>query len=92
MTAIGGATNDSEGVFGGDFIAPFNNRWAVQGGFNYLITDAAEGTIGSREESWNVGMNLVWFYGCTAKSGRNNPYAPLFPMADNGYMFIDQKP
>jgi hypothetical protein len=88
----GGGTNDSEGILGGDFLAPFNNRWALQGGFNYLITDAADGAIGAREESWNVGMNLVWFYGCTAKKGQFNPHAPLFPMADNGYMFIDQKP
>jgi hypothetical protein len=86
----GGATNDSEGLFGSDFIAPLNNRWSLQGGFNYLIPDTDRGSTGAREESWNVGMNLVWHYGCMAKKTQVNPHAPLFPVADNGYMFIDQ--
>jgi hypothetical protein len=87
---FGGATNDSEGLFGGDFLAPLNNRWAIQSGFNYLITDLEEGADAAREESWNVGINLVWFYGYTAKQSNTNPHAPLFPVADNGWMFIDQ--
>jgi hypothetical protein len=90
MRFWGGATNDSEGLFGSDIIAPLNNRWSLQTGFNYLITDAAEGPVGAREESWNVGLNLVWHYGCMAKKGQINPHAPLFPVADNGWMFIDQ--
>lgn len=88
----GGGTNDSEGIFGGDFVAPLNNRWSVQTGFNYLIPDIEGGSVAAREEGWNVAMNLVWHYGCTAKKGQVNPHAPLFPMADNGWMFIDQTP
>jgi hypothetical protein len=88
----GGGTNDSEGIFGGDFVAPLNNRWSVQTGFNYLITDQPDGEDGSREESWNVGINLVWHYGLMAKKGRINPHSPLFQTADNGWMFIDQVP
>jgi hypothetical protein len=64
----------------------------VQSGFNYLITDLSNGPDGAREESWNVGLNLVWHYGCTAKNGNANPHAPLFQTADNGWMFIDQIP
>ena len=70
----------------------FNNRWSVNSGFNYLITDQPEGTLGAREESWNVGINLVWHYGFIAKKGNSNPFAPLFSTADNGWMFIDQTP
>lgn len=88
----GGGTNDSEGIFGADMYAPLNNRWSVQSGFNYLITDAAKGSLGAQEESWNIGINLVWHFGCTAKKLRYNPYAPLFNTADNGIMFVDQKP
>jgi hypothetical protein len=88
----GGGTDDNEGLFGGDFVAPLNNRWSVQTGFNYLITDEADGTVGAREESWNVGINMVWVMGRVAKSGASNPHAPLFPTADNGWLFIDRRP
>jgi hypothetical protein len=85
----GGATGDSEGIVGADFLAPLSNRWSVTTGFNYLIPDATDGPNGAREESWNVGLNLVWHWGATAKAGSRNPHAPLFPVADNGWMFID---
>jgi hypothetical protein len=87
-----GGTNDSETLFGADFYAPFNNRWSLQSGFNYLITDLDSGRNGAREESWNIGVNLAWHYGCTAKMTRYNPFMPLFTTADNGWMFVDQKP
>jgi hypothetical protein len=86
----GGATGDNEGLVGADIIAPLNNRWSVNSGFNYLITDEPNGAVGAREESWNVGINLVWHYGCMAKRGNTNPHAPLFSTADNGWMFIDR--
>jgi hypothetical protein len=88
----GGATNDSEGIFGGDFYTPFNDRWSLQSGFNYLIPEQGPGLLGSQQESWNVGMNLVWHYGFTAKKSRTNPHRPLFSTADNGTMFIDERP
>ncbi len=88
----GGGTDDNEGLFGGEFEVPLNDRWSLQSGFNYLITDQDEGPSGVSEESWNVGMNLVWHYGCTARQARNNPFRPLFNVANNGLMFIDAKP
>jgi hypothetical protein len=90
LRIFGGATNNSEGIVGADFLAPLSNRWSVNTGFNYLIPDAIDGPPGAQEESWNVGCNLVWHWGATAKAGNNNPHAPLFPVADNGWMFIDQ--
>jgi len=86
----GGATGDSEGLLGGEFYAPLSSRWAVQSGFNYLITDAADGLAGVSQESWNIGINLVWHLGKTAKRGCRSPYRPIFAVADNGWMFVDQ--
>ncbi|WP_145059889.1 DUF6666 family protein [Adhaeretor mobilis] len=86
----GGGTNDEEGLVGADFQVSLNDRWSLQTGFNYLITDAAAGSIGAREESWNVGTNLVWHWGKTARSGCKSRFRPLFNVADNGWMFIDQ--
>lgn len=88
----GGASNDNEGIFGADFEMPLNDRWSLQSGFNYLITDRDEGPDGAREEAWNVGMNLVWHWGRNARKGRCNPYRPMFRVADNGWMFVDQEP
>ena len=34
--------------FGGDFYAPFNDRWALQSGFNYIIPDKDAGRLGRR--------------------------------------------
>jgi len=87
----GGGTNDREGLVGADFAAPLSARWSIQGGFNYLIPDATEGPLGASQESWNVGLGLVWHLGCVGKNSANNPFAPMFPVADNGWMFIDQR-
>ncbi len=88
----GGSTGDSEGIFGGEFQAPLNDRWSLQTGFNYLITDENAGSAGVQQESWNLGMRLVWHLGRTARTGHKSPFQPLFTMADNGWMFIDAKP
>jgi len=88
----GGSTGDGEGIFGGEFYAPLSDRWTVQSGFNYLITDLENGPAAVREESWNIGINLVWHLGSTAKRGCRSPFRPLFSVADNGWMFIDRAP
>jgi hypothetical protein len=88
----GGVSNDDEGIFGGEFFVPLNNRWSLQSGFNYLITDRDAGDFGATEESWNLGMNLVWHFGRTARKCQLNPHRPLFQVADNGWMFIDEVP
>jgi hypothetical protein len=88
----GGATNDNEGVFGADAYVPFSNRWSLQTGFNYLIPEESPGAIAAQEESWNLGINLVWHYGKTAKQSLTNPHRPLFTTADNGTMFVDTRP
>lgn len=88
----GGATGDGEGLFGGEFYAPLSSRWALQSGFNYLITDEQDGLAGVSEESWNIGINMVWHLGKTAKRGCRSPYRPMFSVADNGWMFVDQAP
>lgn len=86
----GGGTDDSEGILGADFYAPFNDRWALQSGFNYLIPQEETAPDAVRQESWNIGINLVWHLGRTAKRGCRSPYRPLFNVADNGWMFVDQ--
>lgn len=85
----GGVSGDGEGILGADFYAPLNDRWSVQTGFNYQIPDQNSGLEGVSQESWNLGINLVWHLGRTARKGCRSPFRPLFPVADNGWMFVD---
>ena len=85
-----GLTGDDDGIFGAEFNTPINDRWSVQSGFNYLITDENAGLAGVSQESWNVGINLVWHLGRTARTCYRSPFRPLFSVADNGWMFVDQ--
>ena len=84
-----GGTNDDEGIFGADFNAPLNDRWSLQAGFNYLFPDKEAGLDSVSEESWNVGFNIVWHLGKTARNCYRSPYRPLFSVADNGWMLVD---
>ncbi len=86
----GGATSEGDSLFGGEFLAPLSDRWSVQSGFNYVTTDAEDGLQGVSRESWNIGINLVWHLGSTAKRGCRSPYRPMFAVADNGWMFVDR--
>lgn len=88
----GGGTNDSEGIFGAEVWLPATDRWSVQSGFNYLITDKNAGTIGAQEESWNVGINFYWHFDRSAKKNCGSMFQPLFNVADNGSFFLDQAP
>lgn len=86
----GGFTGDGEGIFGAEFNTPINNRWSIQSGFNYLIPQEDPGLAGVSQESWNVGINLIWHLGRTARTGCRSPYRPMFSVADNGWMFVDR--
>lgn len=85
----GGVSGDDEGIFGGEFYAPLSDRWLVQSAFNYLIPEEDAGPLGVQQEAWNIGINLVWHMGRTARRGCNSPYRPLFPVANNGWMILD---
>ena len=85
-----GFTDNREGIFGGEFQAPLNDRWSVQTSFNYLIPEFEFAPQGVQEEAWNIGISLVWHRGCTARKGCQSPYRPMFSVANNGWMIIDE--
>jgi hypothetical protein len=87
----GGWTDDSDGILGADMLLPVHDRWSVLTGFTYMIPDARDGEDGSREEAWNISLALVWHWDCRARSSHNNPYRPLFNVANNGSMIIDSR-
>ncbi|MCA9240246.1 MAG: hypothetical protein KDA37_08605 [Planctomycetales bacterium] len=77
------------GILGGDLYAPLNNSWSLQTGFTYFIPDGSVNTMTATEEGWNLSINLVWHYGCSAKRFFNSPWRPMFNVADNGSFFVE---
>jgi hypothetical protein len=89
----GGITDDVDGIVGADFLLPLTESWSLQPAFTYLIPNASgAGTVAAREEAWNISINLVWHWRGHARSCHSSPYRPLFNVADNGYMIIDNRP
>jgi len=86
-----GFTNDSDGLVGGDLRLPLSDNWAVESGFTYLIPEQARTGLaggGHEQESWNLGINLVWYPGCLTDC---DYYRPLFNVADNGSFMVDRR-
>jgi hypothetical protein len=83
-----GFTGRSDGYIGGDIFLPLNSSWALRADFAYLIPDQSNDDNGNAEESWNIGINLVWHPKCNARCGGYN--RPLFNVADNGTFMVDR--
>ncbi|MBI1904397.1 MAG: hypothetical protein HYS13_25150 [Planctomycetia bacterium] len=100
---FGGATENGDGLLGGDFLVPLTNCWAMTGAIHYLIpeetgdnTDAQRraGVAGFQQEAWSIGINLTYITGGVRRCGHGcgDKYMPLFNVADNGWMLIDRGP
>ena len=86
-----GANNDSDGIVGSDMLIPIGDRFSVQAGFTYLIPNQKAGTEGATNESWNIAMGLVWHWDGQARKCFNNCYRPMFNVADNGLLILDNQ-
>jgi hypothetical protein len=87
-----GITDDSDALVGADFLLPLMDRWSLESEFTYLIPDDSAGPIGARQEAWNLAISLVWHWKGRARASHSNPYRPLFNVANNGSMIIDDRP
>ncbi len=92
ITGFAGWTDNSKGLFGANSWTPLNDRWSLNTAFTYMIPEDKPNGAASLDEGWNLGVNLVWHYGCTAKSRYRNQFRPMFDVADNGSMIIDRRP
>ncbi|WP_425398387.1 DUF6666 family protein [Aeoliella sp.] len=86
--AFAGFTGDSNAVLGSDFQLPVTDTWALEGNWRYLVAEGGSEGSGSHDEGWNIGLNLVWHYGCRAKCWNNRPYRPMFDVANNGSLIV----
>ena len=84
-----GFTGGGDALFGGDIRVPLGTSWALENDCHYLIPKQGRGADGSREETWSVNINLVWYPGRSARCVRQNPYHPLFNVANNSVFMVD---
>lgn len=89
--AFGGFDDDKKGIVGADFSVPLTDRWSLETGFTYVIPEEDMAGMGSSQEAWNLGMNVVWHYGCRARQSYQGQYRPLFRVADNGSLITDDR-
>ena len=86
-----GFTNDSDGLIGADLRLPLSDKWAIESGFAYLIPEQARTGLsggGHEQESWNLGINVVWYPGCMDEC---DYFRPLLGVADNGSFMVDRR-
>lgn len=86
-----GFNNDSDGILGSDMLIPITDCFSVQSNFSYLIPNAKNGTEGATQEAWNIGLGVVWQWDHQARRCFDNSYRPLFNVADNSYLIVDQQ-
>ncbi|MCG8583641.1 MAG: hypothetical protein MI757_02920 [Pirellulales bacterium] len=84
-----GFTGRSDGLFGGDFQVPLSDQFALRGAANYLIPNEDDNFQGTFEESWGIGMSIVWYPGRRARCVSSDLYAPLLRPADNSTFMVD---
>jgi hypothetical protein len=86
-----GCNANSDGIIGSDMTIPVGERFSVRSGFEYLIPNASNGVEGSTQEAWNLSLGLVWHWDGQAHKCFDNAYRPMFNVADNGTLIVDQK-
>lgn len=86
MRFSAGWTEDSMGLLGAETSIPITQHMAVETNFLYLIPQDSEDRANPYvNETWNVGINLVWYpRACSAASAGKSYYRPLFNVANNG--------
>ena len=77
---------------GGDFTVPLTSGMALYANFQYVHPSASAGPAGSIENSYNVGMGLVFYPGRNARSRNINGgcWMPYMPVANNSTFLVDQ--
>jgi hypothetical protein len=86
-----GATGNGDGLLGVDLWVPLGKGFALENRINYLIPQPGRdnGNI-QTNESWGLLVQLVWYPGQNAKCQQQNPYRPMFNVADNSLFMVNR--
>jgi hypothetical protein len=89
----GGATGNGDGLLGVDLWVPLGKGFALENRINYMIpgrgTHGVSDSVETRE-SWGLVAQLVWYPGMNARCQQQNPYRPMFNVADNSLFMVDR--
>jgi hypothetical protein len=83
-----GATGAGEGVLGAEATIPLGTSWALENNFIYLIPKHGLALGGQEQEAWSVSISLVWYPGRSSRCVFQNPFQPLFGVADNSVFLV----
>jgi hypothetical protein len=85
-----GATGQGDGLIGADLWVPLGRSFALENRINFMIPKEGRGDEGRSRESWGLVIQLVWYPGQNAKCQQQNPYRPIFNVADNSLFMVDR--
>ncbi len=88
----GGLSGDADGIVGSNFWVPLNDHFSLGADWAYLIPEESSGPFGAAQEQWNVSFNLIWHWHCEGRTVGCSPYRPMFNVANNGLLFLQQDP
>lgn len=87
-----GVSGEGDGLLGADCSVPLGRSWALESNVTYLVPEQGRGPGGGQsEESWGLGIQLVWYPGRDARCARSSPFHPLLNVADNSVFLLDQQ-
>jgi hypothetical protein len=86
-----GVSGEGDGLLGADCSVPLGGSWALESSFTYLVPEQGLGAGAQSEESWGLGIQLVWYPGRDARCARSSPFRPLFNVADNSVFLLDRQ-
>ncbi len=89
---MAGMTQDSDGIIGGKSRMPLINGWALETEFTYLVPNEPRGGGANAHESWNLGINFVWYPGTLHCGECFRYHRPMFDVANNGSMILRRQP
>jgi hypothetical protein len=64
--------------------------FALENRVNYMIPKQGSGAEAQQRESWGLVVQFVWYPGLNAKCQQQNPYRPIFNVADNSLFMVDR--
>ena len=74
-------------LFGGKYELPINDKLELNAGFTMVIPKEGHGRGGYQKETWNIGFEFVYHFHGGVLCKQQNPYRPMFDVADNGSLF-----
>jgi hypothetical protein len=90
-TKLGGNGSLGGYIWGGTLTAPLSPCWAAYTDLQYMAPSARIGAAGAIEESFFIGIGLVYYPGGNSRTSSvvGSSWAPYIPVGNNGTFMVD---